>query len=263
MVRLRSTFGPVALQIGLSILCVKAAHATTYSSLTIPQSTSVQIGSPSGNLSLAMQGDGNLVLYQNSIPLWASNTGGQSCGTNQCKAVFQADGNFVVYNGSTPLWQSVTGGNSGAVLVLTDQLPHMEIVGTNQSILWANAYIFSAGNFRLAQGASVILGPAFLVMQGDGNLVLYQGGTALWNSGTGGQNCGANQCFAAFQGDGSFVIYNGSTAIWSSQTNGNLTAQLLLSAQSPYLQITGTLTAHYPAKDYIYLNGQPIAVENP
>jgi hypothetical protein len=245
------------------MLFAVGAYATTYTSLTIAQNATVQIGSPSENLFLAMQGDGNLVLYQNGTALWDSNTAGQSCGANQCRAVFQTDGNFVVYNGSTALWNSGTAGNAGAQLVLTDQLPHMEIVGTNQSILWANAYIFSAGNFRLAQGASAILGPAFLVMQGDGNLVLYQGGTALWNSGTPGQNCGTNQCFAVFQGDGNFIVYNGSTPIWSSQTNGNLAAQLLLSSQPPYVQVLGTLTAHYPAKDYIYLNGQIVAVENP
>jgi hypothetical protein len=179
-----------------------AAYATTYSSLTIAQNGTVQIGSPSENLLLAMQGDGNLVLYQNGTVLWDSNTAGQNCGTNQCRAAFQGDGNFVVYNGPTAIWNSGTANNPGAQLVLTDQLPHMEIVGTNQSILWANAYIYSSGNFELLQGASVNLGPAFLAMQGDGNLVLYQGSTALWNSGTTGHNCGANQCYAAFKAMG-------------------------------------------------------------
>lgn len=36
-------------------------------------------------------------------------------------------------------------------------------------------------------------------MQRDGNLVLYQSGVALWNSGTAGQNCGSNQCYAVFR----------------------------------------------------------------
>jgi inhibitor of cysteine peptidase len=90
-----------------------------------------------------MQGDGNLVLYQNGSALWTSNTSGQNCSTNQCNAVFQGDGNFVVYNGSTPLWNSQTGGNLGAQLVLSGQAPYLEIIGSNQSILWAAFYTIS------------------------------------------------------------------------------------------------------------------------
>lgn len=93
-----------------------SAYATNYSSLTIPQGGTVQMGTPSENLFLAMQSDGNLVLYQNGTALWNTSTGGQNCGANQCYAYFQGDGNFVVYNGSTPLWNSVTWGKSvGAV----------------------------------------------------------------------------------------------------------------------------------------------------
>jgi hypothetical protein len=84
------------------------------------------------------------------------------------------------------------------------------------------------------------MGSTFLVMQGDGNLVLYQNGAALWNSGTPGQNCGDNRCFAAFQGDGNFVVYNGPTALWNSGTPGNPGAQFLLSTQSPHIQIIGS-----------------------
>ena len=237
-------------------------YAATYSSLTIPQNTSVQIGAPSENLSLAMQSDGNLVLYQNGTALWNTGTWGQNCGTNQCQADFQSDGNFVVYNGSTALWNSQTSGNTGAVLILTDQLPHIEIVATNQSILWANAFTFSAGNFQLPEGASVQLGPTFLTMQVDGNLVMYQGGTAVWNSGTGGQSCGSSQCRAVFQADGNFVIYNGSLAIWNTSTWGNSWAQLVLSSSAPYVQVTGVLAAAHPTKEYVYLNGKAVAIEN-
>lgn len=209
-----------------------------------------------------MQGDGNLVLYQSGVALWATGTSGQNCGANQCRAAFQGDGNFVVYNGATPLWYTHTDGNPGAQLVLSDQLPHIEIVATTQSILWANSNTFSAGNLTLHQGVSVTLGDVFLVMQGDGNLVMYRGSTPLWTSNTSGQNCGANQCLAAFQGDGNFVVYNGSTVLWNSGTNGNSGAQLVLSSQAPYIQVTGTLTPTYAAKEYIRLNGQVIAIEN-
>ena len=74
-------------------------------------------------------------------------------------------------------------------------------------------------------------------MQNDGNLVLYQGGGAIWNTGTYGQDCSANQCVAIFQSDGKLVVYNGSAVLWSSGTYGNSQAGLYCSATAPHLQI--------------------------
>jgi hypothetical protein len=57
-----------------------------------------------------------------------------------------------------------------------------------------------------------------LIMQGDGNLVLYQSGTALWASNT----AGSAATEAIMQGDGNFVLYSSSgSAIWATGTNGN------------------------------------------
>ncbi len=56
---------------------------------------------------------------------------------------------------------------------------------------------------------------ARLVFQGDGNLVLYRGGSPLWAS---GKKEGATR--VCFQMDGNLVIYNTGTALWSTQTNG-------------------------------------------
>lgn len=56
-----------------------------------------------------------------------------------------------------------------------------------------------------------------LSFQGDGNLVLYHGGTPLWAS-----NTPSNAEVVGMQGDGNFVIYglNGA-AIWSTNTHGH------------------------------------------
>jgi hypothetical protein len=74
-----------------------------------------------------------------------------------------------------------------------------------------------------------------LIMQTDGNLVLYEGpcvgtkcGTPLWASNTVG--CGG--C-AAMQEDGNLVVYDGAGrlsghASWASGTNGNSGAVLAL-----------------------------------
>jgi len=53
----------------------------------------------------AMQGDGNLVGYtQASRPVWASNTNGNTPDV----LALQSDGNLVLYGGGRALWQSGT-----------------------------------------------------------------------------------------------------------------------------------------------------------
>ncbi|WP_232430423.1 protease pro-enzyme activation domain-containing protein [Burkholderia ubonensis] len=65
-----------------------------------------------------------------------------------------------------------------------------------------------------------------LVMQDDGNLVLYNAtnGAAVWSSGTNG-NAGA---YAVFQTDGNFVVYSASgKALWFSSTSSGTYGQSL------------------------------------
>ncbi|MCB0533604.1 MAG: hypothetical protein KDD14_15500, partial [Saprospiraceae bacterium] len=68
---------------------------------------------------LKWQYDGNLVLYQNGVAKWASNT--QNKGT---ALRFQGDGNLVIYNNGVAVWNSDTpnnhhNGKGGRKLVLT------------------------------------------------------------------------------------------------------------------------------------------------
>jgi cell wall-associated NlpC family hydrolase len=55
-----------------------------------------------------------------------------------------------------------------------------------------------------------------LIMQGDGNLVLYHEGNALWSSETGGNP----DSYAIMEGEGNLVVYDGTTAKWNSSTWG-------------------------------------------
>jgi hypothetical protein len=65
-----------------------------------------------------------------------------------------------------------------------------------------------------------------LIMQSDCNLVLYEGGRALWASGTHGRGQG---CRAVMQGDGNFVVYTGGQApVWASNTAGRSGASVRL-----------------------------------
>lgn len=87
--------------------------------------------STNGKYNLIMQEDGNLVLYQNNQPLWASNTAGRA--VSQC--IMQSDGNLVIY-GSNAVWASNTVGNSGAYLILQDD-GNAVIYRPNDQPIWA------------------------------------------------------------------------------------------------------------------------------
>ncbi len=86
----------------------------------LPGESVLSCGGSCGQFVLVMQGDGNLVLYQNGAPLWSSlwESGMMQPGSY---AVMQGDGNLVVYgpgcggpNGSC--WNSGTAGYPGAGL---------------------------------------------------------------------------------------------------------------------------------------------------
>jgi len=66
---------------------------------------------------LTLQGDGNVVLYNSGqVPLWATNTFGRPA----THLYFQPDGNLVLYNGSQPLWASNTDGRGGVLVIQND-----------------------------------------------------------------------------------------------------------------------------------------------
>jgi hypothetical protein len=125
-------------------------------------------------------------------------------------------------------------------LILSPEAPYIRLVATDGSVAWPRSYNFLPNALVLGQDQSVSLGALLFVMQGDGNLVLYDHGKPSWSSGTSGQNCSSRRCVAIFQGDGNFVIYNGSAAIWNSGTAGHPDAQLILSNESPHLQIVAS-----------------------
>lgn len=94
---------------------------------------------------------------------------------------------------------------SQAISVTGGQAPPTNSLGLNQS-LDPNQILRSAdGRFAL-------------ILQGDGNLVLYSPRRALWSTGTTGRNPGA----AILQGDGNFVAYDAQgRAYWATWTQGN------------------------------------------
>ena len=185
-----------------------------------------------GRFSLAMQNDGNLVVYSYGVPLWATGTNGGGGDV----AVMQADGNFVEYSTtSVPLFASGTNGHSGATLSLQDD--GNVVVYAAGKALWATGTndfaakptacgaITPAHGLSAGESVSSCDGRFMLVMQGDENLVLYENGSALWQSDTVGSGARSLE----MQTDGNLVLYAAHhQAVWSSRTNGNAGATLAL-----------------------------------
>ncbi|GAA1270723.1 hypothetical protein GCM10009665_68790 [Kitasatospora nipponensis] len=197
------------------------------------------------DLVLTMQPNGNLTVTHRTAPngvIWSSGT----AGNNGAYAIMQTDGNLVVYKaggGSSSggaLWASSTYFNNGAYLRVQDD-GNIVVYKKNGGPAVGNA-LWSTGTVRvnptIASGQPVWTGQwtdeksTVLIMQQDGNLVLYRksDGAALWNSRTAGNN-GA---WLAMQGDGNAVVYKagGSStnggAVWASGTFGNAGAYLKL-----------------------------------
>ncbi len=144
---------------------------------------------PEGTQKLIMQGDGNLVLYIDGKAFFHTRT----FGNPGASVVMQDDGNVVVYSSAgKALWASRTIASYGSAF--------RDGEGDLNGYLRPGWYLTSPnGRYRL-------------VMQGDGNLVLYSGSGAIWHTRTHG-NPGA---FFAIQGDGNLVVYSAGKALWNS-----------------------------------------------
>lgn len=101
--------------------------------VVIPANSSIWSGD--GRFQLVMQGDGNLVIYGPSGPLWGSGTDGS--GSNNT-AVMQGDGNLVIYTQvGTPIWSSGTWGHPCSVISMqTDG--NLVIYDLTARSLWAS-----------------------------------------------------------------------------------------------------------------------------
>ncbi len=186
-----------------------------------------------GRFSLDMQTDGNLVLYLYGSALWATGT----YGTDGEVATMQGDGNFVLYGKtSNALWASATYGHSGAHLALQND-GNLVVYGANDAALWASGTNVPAapaaptGCGAITEGEGLIRGGSvkscngryLFAMQTDGNLVLYDGSKAIWNT----SSEGTTAYVATMQTDGNFVLYDTRhAASWASGTYGHGGARL-------------------------------------
>ncbi|MBN2494587.1 MAG: N-acetylmuramoyl-L-alanine amidase, partial [Deltaproteobacteria bacterium] len=191
----------------------------------------MSVESCDGRFELVLQGDGNLVLYRGETALWATGT----CGQEGQILKMQPDGNLVLYTRSgTPIWNAGTVGHPGAWLAVQTDGNLVIYPGPSMSnAVWSSGTVqppvppgptacgrIAAGQGLSADHRSVLScdGRFELALQGDGNLVLYRGGAALWATGTWGQNGYRLE----MQGDGNLVLYTRSgTPIWNAGTVGH------------------------------------------
>lgn len=170
---------------------------------------------------IVMQGDGNLVVYAGPTAQWDSRTHPASA----ARLAMQNDGNLVVYSrGGIALWSS----KGGKTPNTQNALFAGSTLRANRA-LWSKSTRYVArvqtdGNFviydRSQKPAKSIwnsrtagTGINRITVQGDGNVVAYDGGTAKWSTGTRGTNVRF-----IMQDDGALVLYSrGGLPLWSSK----------------------------------------------
>lgn len=217
-----------------------------YCSETLLLSPDQQLGSGQSvankAATLKMLSNGNLVLYRNDTgaAIWNTGTGVIQTGGPSPTAATHAvmwEGSLVLYNfnNSLAVWSSGTSGHVAGLFLQPSG--DLVIRDENGLLLWQThtcadpAYCLSqvlTANQELGIGQSVSNSAVRLVMQSDGNLVLYRNdtGAPIWWSGTSGMPA----THAIMQADGNFVLYNSdnSVAYFNTGTSGHPGATLNL-----------------------------------
>lgn len=190
--------------------------------------------SPDTNSLLVLQEDGNLVLRNDFQVIWSTNTGGNP----NSRLVLQEDGNLVLYAfDNKVLWASGTNGTDSSRLT-TQADGNLVLYKQSGGASWYSGTSSSPDrhnfvNRKMRAGSSIYPGQRiestdrkrYLVLQKDGNLVLYLNGKALWATSTNGKKIKN----LVMQSDGNLVLYDTSMRpLWNSGTQGNDNVQLVL-----------------------------------
>jgi hypothetical protein len=148
-----------------------------------------------GAARVVLQSDGNVVIYSTTTKaLWSSGTDTKGGKT----AIMQGDGNFVIYGDKGAVWSSGTDTRGGKYIVM--QADGNLVIYSSTRAVWAsdtaelsstatecsNGDILRGGG-ALNRGESICSTDkaSQLIMQNDGNLVLYNTyTTATWSSAT-------------------------------------------------------------------------------
>jgi hypothetical protein len=137
--------------------------------------------STQGKYSLAMQTDGNLVMYRND------GTVRYRMGSNGLFAVMQTDGNFVEYNGMmAAVWNTGTWNNPGSILAIQDD-GNLVVYSPSGTPLWNIGAEPEAKDPTLP--GDVVGRKLNVPLAGFlGHLGLYDGKSMVWEADAGYQN---------------------------------------------------------------------------
>jgi hypothetical protein len=168
---------------------------------------------------LAMQTDGNVVLYRGTAALWNTNT------RDGVRLINQPDGNLVLYRADgTAVWSSKTSGNGRSVLRVQDD-GTVTLDRTDGRTTWSPSRNAMTVGLRMTKGQAMQSNDLrfTFALQPDGNLVLYKNGAPLWASNT------RDGATLQNQDDGNLVLYRAdNTPTWSSGTYGKGASTLKL-----------------------------------
>jgi hypothetical protein len=219
----------IIVALALAVPSAAAASDTLVTGGTL--SAGQTLVSADSHYALAMQSDGNLVLYRlnghaHATAIWATGTKGDIgdhavLQSNGILALFDANGQALWSSGATTSGCSNLTVQSDGNLVLYDSTDHA---------YWASHTTnpgLSAGQVLLAGQSLFSYGGQYqITMQTDGNLVLYGPTGAVWSTRTWGHQ----GSYAVMQGDGDLVVYSPSgTEEWASNTGGTPGAYAWLS----------------------------------
>jgi len=185
--------------------------------------------SENGKVSLSMQRDGNLVVYADPNlpgvrPIWSSATNGVMIKDG---LVFQGDGNLCLYDSEDKcVWATMTNSTEVDKFVIQDD-GNFVGYGKHESVFWksdssvSNIKRLDPSQFLPINGNMVSEnGKVRLIMQDDGNLVIYsEPDQAIWSTQTNGQKIKDGMIFQF--SDGNLCLYDTEgKCVWATMTNG-------------------------------------------
>jgi len=178
--------------------------------------------------SFKFQSDGNLVLYDNGLPIWNSGTYNSGIGG---RVIMQSDGNLVLYsNNNVPLWNAGTYGNSGAYLKIDGGAGVYNSGGSLLKSLSGSSVPRPSGTDIVGPDQALIYSIPVLSQDSrcsltfdyGGVLVVYCDRKKIWTTETPGSGTIGIGGRILMQLDGNFVFYGkDGNPIWNSGTFGN------------------------------------------